>query len=124
MTISGEPENNNPLNYGKLVARINRPTDHPLLNFYVGDVDPQIVGNNEYWNLYLKSRHHNYAARPLQEKPDYALIPSDFVNTRNSNSYARGVIQDSPANSIISVPPTLGARYPGWNLPVPDYLFR
>lgn len=123
-TFSAAPERNNFFNYGKLIASTNRPTDDPLLNFYVGDVDPRWVSNAEYWQNRLKMRHHNYIAVPYAQKPDYAILPSAAIFTHNSNSYIAGLVSDSPSNAIVTVPGAMWARYPGWAHPVPDTLFR
>jgi hypothetical protein len=123
-TISAEPENNNFFNFGKLIARDDRPSDSPLLNYYVGSLEPLNTSKLDYWTNYLRARHANYMALPYSELVTYALVPSASAGTFNSNSYISGVSQDSPSNATIDVPFGIGARYPGWNGPVPDVKFR
>lgn len=123
-TLSAGPENNNFFNFGKLIAEDDRPTDHPLFNFKIGDVDPLYTSNWLYWTNYLKRRHDNYRNLPYNGLVDYALVPSASAGTSNSNGYIRGVTQDSPGNVTITVPFGIGSRYPGWNEPVPNQKFN
>ena len=123
-TISSEPEHNSILDFGKLIAKDNRPTDNPLLNFYVGDVDPLLTSNRNYWTGYLETRHAHYKALPYSELPKYALVPNAEWGTNNSNSYISGITYDSPGNVTVSVPAAIRSRYPGWSEPVPDAKFR
>jgi hypothetical protein len=123
-TISAEPEHNSIFGFGKLIAKDDRPTDHPLFNYYVGDVDPLLTSNYNYWTGYLSLRHDRYQALPWSALPAYALIPSTSSGTNNSNSYISGITQDSPGRVSISVPFGIEFRYPGWGQPVPDAKFR
>jgi hypothetical protein len=123
-TFSGEPENNNVFNFGKLLAKNNRPTDHPLLNFYIGDVNPLRTSNALYWQNYLRPRHQHYIALPYSAKVNYAIVPSAATGTSNSNGYVAGLTTDGPGNVSIEVPPNIAFRYPGWSVPVPEVKFR
>lgn len=123
-TFSGGPERNDLLNFGKLVAETNRPTDHPLFNFYVGDVDPRNVSESVYWETYLRERHDSYRGLSHGNKVNYALLPNSAFGTYNSNGYISGVTQDNAANAVVSVPSGMGWNYPGWGNPVPDAKFR
>jgi len=123
-TFSAEPENNNLFNFGKLIAKNNRPTDHPLLNFYIGDVNPLRTSNALYWQNYLRPRHEHYIALPYSAKVNYAIVPSAATGTSNSNGYVAGLTYDGPGNVSIEVPPNIAFRYPGWSVPVPEVKFR
>jgi hypothetical protein len=123
-TFSAEPENYTLINTGKLIARTNRPTDHPLMNFMIGEVEPRILSDYLYWETYLRPRHDNYVELPYAQKVNYTYLPLSWSGSYNSNSYISGITTDSPANVELKVPAAIGARYPGWNKPVPDHLFQ
>ena len=123
-TLSAGPEFDSLVNNGKLIAEFNRPTDHPLFNLFIAEVEPQNSSDYVYWETYLKARHENYIALPHDQKVDYAFVPLSWSGSYNSNSYVSGITTDSPANVSIDVPFGIGSRYPGWSKPVPDQLFR
>ena len=123
-TISAGPENDSLINNGKLIGETNRPTDHPLFNLLIAEVEPQTMSDYLYWESYLKARHSNYLSLPTNLKVDYAFLPAPASGSYNSNSYISGITHDSPGNVSIALPPGIGYRYPGWNKPVPDHLFR
>lgn len=123
-TISAEPEHNNFFDFGKLLAKDDRPTDHPLMNFYLGRVEPLATSPYDYWTGYLQRRHDNYRSLPYSLLVDYAIIPSVEGGTSNSNGYIGGITYDDPARVALSVPFGIGSRYPGWNEPVPQIKFQ
>jgi hypothetical protein len=90
----------------------------------IAEVEPRNVSDYIYWETYLKPRHANYIALPYAQKVDYAFLPLNWSSSHNSNSYISGITYDSPANVEIDLPGGIGVRYPGWNKPVPDHLFR
>jgi hypothetical protein len=107
--------------WGKLLAETNKTSDHWYRNFLVGHVIPFVGAPGTYWSNSLVPRHNRYVNVPYESKPNYNALPDAASNTYNSNSYARGL---NGQGGFFVVPADMNSVYPGWDRPVPDFLFQ